>query len=42
MLDSSQEIYTPCDSQETGFHMYAHIFSVDVKMLEILTDLNWK
>ena len=41
-LDSTQEIYVPTDSQETNLQIYTHIFSLEVKMVEILTNLNWK
>ena len=41
-LDYTQEIYIPSNSQETSVQMYAHVFSLEVKMVEILTDLNWK
>ena len=41
-LDSTQEIYIPSNSQETGLQTYSHIFSLEVKMVEILMDLNWK
>ena len=40
--DSTQEIHTPSDSQETSLQTYTHIFSLEVKMVETLTDLNWK
>ena len=32
----------PSDSQETSVQTYKYIFSIEVKMVEILTDLNWK
>ena len=41
-LDSTQEIYIPSDSQESSLQIYTHIFSLEVKMLEKLTDLNWR
>ena len=41
-LDSIQEIYSPCNSQETGPQMYTHNFSLEVKMVEILMDFNWR
>ena len=34
--------YIPSDSQETCLQMYTHILSVEGKIGEILTDLNWK
>ena len=38
-----QEINIPRDSQETSHQIYTHIFSLEVKMVEILTDLgSWK
>ena len=40
-LDSTQEIYVPIDSKETSFHIYTHMFSLEVKIVKILTDLNW-
>ena len=39
---SATEKYIPSDSQETILQMYTHVFSLEAKMLEILTDLNWK
>ena len=39
-LDSTQEIYIPSESQETSLQTYTHVFSLEVKMVEILTDLN--
>ena len=40
---SIQEINIPSDSQETSHQIYTHIFSLEVKMVEILTDLgSWK
>ena len=39
-LDPTQEIYIPNDSQETNLQTYTRIFSLEVKMVEILTDLN--
>ena len=39
-LDSTQEIYIPSDNQESSLETYTHIFSLEVKMVEILTDLN--
>ena len=41
-LDSTHEIYIPSDSQESSLQTYTHLFSLEVKMVEILTDLNWK
>ena len=41
-LDSTQEIYIPSNSQETSLQTYKHIVSLEVKMVEILADLNWK
>ena len=38
---SSMELETQY-SQETGLKTYTRIFSLEVKMVEILTDLNWK
>ena len=40
--DSTREIYIPNDNQEAGLQTYTLIFSLEVKMVEILTDLNWK
>ena len=37
-LDSTQEIYIPGDSQETSLQTYTLIFSLDVRMVKILTD----
>ena len=34
--------YIPSDSQGTSLQMYTHIFSLEVKIMEILIDLNWK
>ena len=34
--------YIPSNSQETSLQIYTHIFSLKIKMVEILTDLNWK
>ena len=34
-LDSTQEIYT-------SLQIYRHIFSLEVKIVDLLTDLNWK
>ena len=28
-------------SQETSLQMYTHIYSLEVRMVEIFTDLNW-
>ena len=41
-LDSTQEIDAPSESQEISFQMYTHIFSLEARMVEMLTDLNWK
>ena len=35
-------MYVPSDSQETNLETYIHNFSLEVKMEEILTGLNWK
>ena len=40
ILDSTYEIYIPSDNYEASFQMYTHVFSLKVKMVEILTDLN--
>ena len=32
----------PSDSQESSLQAYAHVFSLEVKIVEILTDLNAK
>ena len=40
--DSTQEIYISNDNQWTSLQTYTPIFSLKVKMVEILTDLNWK
>ena len=41
-LDSTQK-NIPSNSQETSLQTHTHIFSLEVvKMLELLTDLNWK
>ena len=32
----------PSDSQETSLQTYTHVFGLENKMVEILTDLNWK
>ena len=37
-----QEIYIPRDIQEINLRMYTHIFSLELKMGELLIDLNWK
>ena len=42
ILHSTQEIYIPSDSQETSLQTYTHIISLEVQMVEILTDLNLK
>ena len=42
ILDSTQEIYISSNSQETSLQMYTPIFSLEIRMVEILTDLNWK
>ena len=39
-LDSTQEIYIPSNSQEQILQMYTHMFSLEVKMVAILTNLN--
>ena len=41
-IDSIQEICILSNSQETSLKMYTQIFSLKVKMVEILMDLNWK
>ena len=41
-LDSTQEICIPSNSQETSPQKYTRDFSLEVKMVEILMDLNWK
>ena len=41
-LDSTQEIDAPSESQESSLQTYSHILSLEDKMVEILTDLNWK
>ena len=41
-IDSTHEIFIPSNSQETSLQMYTYVFSLEVKMVEILTDLNWK
>ena len=41
-LYSTQEIYIPSDSQETSLQTCIQGFSVEVKIVEILMDLNWK
>ena len=41
-LDSTQEIFFPNDSQEISLQMYTDIFSLEVRMVEILMDLNSK
>ena len=40
----SRNIYIPSESQEKSLQMYTSVFSLEVKMVEILTDLNrkWK
>ena len=37
----SRNIYISSDSKETSLQMCTHIFSVEVKMVEILIDLDW-
>ena len=37
-----QNIYIPSNSQETSLQTYTCLFSLEVKMVEILMDLNWK
>ena len=32
----------PSDSQETSVQTYTHVYSLEVKMIEIFTDLNLK
>ena len=39
-LDFTQEIYIPSDSQDTSLQTFTHILSLEVKLVEILTDLN--
>ena len=41
-LDSTQEIYIPSDGQESSHQTHRHIFAPEVKMVAILTDLNWQ
>ena len=41
-LVSIQEIYILSDRQETSLQTNTYIFSLEVEMVEILTDLNWK
>ena len=41
-LDSPREIYIPSNSQGTSLHTCTHVFILEVKMVEILTDLSWK
>ena len=41
-LDPTQEIYIPSNSQGTNLQIYTHVFSLAFKMVEKLTDLNWK
>ena len=36
----TQEVYVPSDSQETSLQTYTHVFSLEVKMVEVLTDFN--
>ena len=31
----------PSDSQETSLQTYTYVFGLEIKMVEILTDLNW-
>ena len=40
VLDSIQEIYIPSNNQETSLQKYVRIFSLEVRMVGILTDLN--
>ena len=40
MLDSIQEIYITSDNQETSLQTYTDIFSLEVKVVGIFTDLN--
>ena len=42
ILDSTREIYISSDSQEASLQSCTHVFSLEVKMVEILTDFNWK
>ena len=37
--DSTKEIYIQSDSQEKSLQMYTYVFSLEVKMVGILTDL---
>ena len=41
-MPDSEEISILSDSQESSLQTYTHIFSLEVEMLEILMDLNWK
>ena len=41
-LYSTQEINITSDSQELRLQMYTNVFSLEIKMLEILRYLNWK
>ena len=38
----SRNKYVPNNNQETSLKTYTHIFSLEVKMVEIMTYLNWK
>ena len=40
VLDSTREIYIVNNSQETILQIHTHIFSLEVKMVAILTNLN--
>ena len=40
-LNSTQKIYIPSDNQEKVSKLHTH-FTLEVKMEEVLTDLNWK
>ena len=42
ILHSTQEIYIPSENQETRLKIYTQISSLEVKVVEILKDLNWK
>ena len=41
-LNSTQETCIPSDSQEISLQTYTYIFISEIKMIEMLTDLNWK
>ena len=38
-INSTQEKYIPNNFQESSLQAYTHFFSVEVKIVEILTDL---